>query len=197
MNRHLLHALVAFYAGLVAAVLLDNPTRNPEARFSVAMAVVFAAIAWLTLEVIDRKRKGARGGTVDADTLRKGEPPRGGATLFIYRDPFVVRAAESAVSIDSTGYGALRAGTFFRIDLAPGEYRVLSRVAALSDAAASITLAAGGRVYLRIALQMASSAPRHQLEIVAAAAGDAALGRCRPLVPRARPAVLAHRAAGG
>jgi len=190
MSRSPVDVLVAVVIGFVVAgtfAFFGGLAHEPFAP--VTTMLMGAGAAGLTLvmrQSLSRNRKVARGSKADAKAALESAPPEGRAALFIYRDQFMARAVGSVVVIDGTDIGQLRGSTFYRVDLAPGEHRVLSTMTNVKDAAASVTLAAGDRAYLRVALKMTMTATRQQLETIPAAEAAATLAGCSLLLPQAR-----------
>jgi len=108
----------------------------------------------------------------------------GYAVVYVFRDAFVGRSLGVDLTLDATPIGQTRGGTFYRLAMAPGEHRLVSRdVRASRCFEYRFAAVAGSQIFLEHRFRWGALTARHDLVAVNAESGRARVQRCRLLLP--------------
>lgn len=113
----------------------------------------------------------------DATAKRFDLPPVDKSTLYIYRQGIFNAAFMLTVSIGQRTVGPLASDTYFRLEMAPGDYEI--RCTGVNTVAVPVRLMPNGTSFVEIAARVAIGGSGCAASEVTAAAGQSAILRGR------------------
>jgi len=108
----------------------------------------------------------------------------GYAVVYVFRDAFVGRSLGVDLTLDTVPIGQTRGSTFYRLAMAPGEHRLVSReVSASRSFEYRFAAVAGSQIFLEHRFRWGALTARHDIVAVNAEMARGRIKRCRLLLP--------------
>jgi hypothetical protein len=108
----------------------------------------------------------------------------GYAVVYVFRDAVVGRSLGVDITLDAAPIGQTRGGTFYRLAMAPGEHRLISRdIRASRSFEYRFAAVAGSQIFLEHRFRWGALTARHDIVAVNAEEARMRVKRCRLLLP--------------
>jgi len=175
--------IMGFALGLLSAYMETHGERPIPQSTRMMMILGMSGIVASIAGARGANRRVARAAATEEAEAKRCAPAAGRATVYVFRDAFLGKAAGLDVLLDGAPIGQTRGKTFYRLHLAPGEHLLTSRNPQDgSQHEHRLRADAGSLLFLEQRVSFGMTALRHEIVPIEQTSATSRIQRCRLLV---------------
>jgi len=174
--------VMGFGLALLSAFLVARGERPIPEMTRLTMIIGMTGVVGAVAAGLGGNRRIARASRAEEKEEKQCTPVADRATVYVFRDAWVARAAGFDLLLDGTPVGQTRALTFYRLRLTPGEHVLASRNPRDgSQYEHRVSAGPGSLLFLEQQLKIGMTAMRHELVPADQTKASKRVRRCRLL----------------